>query len=597
MKAEERWQARFRAARMTLPIWARLAPARAVYRCNISGIWEIHAWDRSIGVTRQVTSRPRGTSNAAIDPTGQWIWWFSDTYGDEFGIWMRQPFNGGPEMPAHPGLAPGHPTGLALSATGTAAVGRSSRHGFQVFHMRVGSDEKPAMIYESREFAQVAGMSLDGSLIAVSHSEHGDSRHPALRVIKPNGQVVGDLNDGPGKGFTGVRFAPTMTDRRILALHERRGRREPLVWDPVTGEQREIWLRVPGEITADWYHDGRAVLIGHNNRARTELFRYDLGGGGLTPIKTPHGVIHDAMPRPDGTVEYSWSSAAHPPVIRSSDGHVVMNQSGPSAPPSVPLEDVFVEGPGGRVHALVSRPEGGPAPYPTVFLLHGGPAAQDDDSFVPALAAWVDSGFAVVRVNYRGSTGYGSAWRDALRGDVGHIELADVAAVRDWAVNQGVADPERLVLAGASWGGYLTLLAIGTQPKSWVAGIAAVPIADHAAAYGDETEGLRAYHRALFGGSPQEVPELYAASSPISYLDSLHTPLMVLAGENDPRSPISQIEKYLEKLEERGHDVEVYRYNAGHGTLVVEERIKQMSAQLDFARKHVGLAPPASDRS
>ncbi|GGL03534.1 peptide hydrolase [Sphaerisporangium melleum] len=593
MKAEERWQARFRAARMTLPTWARMAPSRAVYRCNISGVWEIHAWDRATGASRQVTSRPRGTSHAAIDPTGQWIWWFSDTYGDEFGIWMRQPFHGGPEIAAHPDLAPGHPTGLALSAVGTAVVGRSSRHGFQVLHIKVGSDDKPAVIYESREFTQVAGISLDGSLIAVSHSEHGDSRHPALRVIRPNGSVAGELNDGPGKGFSGVRFAPAMADRRILALHERRGRREPLVWDPVTGEEREIWLRVPGEITADWYHDGRALLIGHNDRARTELYRYDLGGGHLTEIKTPHGVIHDAMPRPDGTVEYSWSSAARPPAIRASDGHVVMNQSGPSAPPSVPLEDVLVDGPGGRIHALVSRPSPGSPPYPTVFLLHGGPAAQDDDSFMPNVAAWVDMGFAVVRVNYRGSTGYGSAWRDALRGDVGHIELADVAAVRDWAINQGVADPDRMVLAGASWGGFLTLLGLATQPKWWAAGIAAVPITDHAAAYSDETEGLRAYHRALFGGSPQEVPELYAASSPISYLDSVEAPLLVLAGENDPRSPIRQIDKYLNKLAEGGHDFEVYRYPAGHAALVIEERIRQMAVQIEFACKHVGAPQPA----
>lgn len=67
-----------------------------------------------------------------------------------------------------------------------------------------------------------------------------------------------------------------------------------------------------------------------------------------------------------------------------------------------------MDGPGGRVHALVSKPEGD-RPYPTVFDVHGGPTAQDDDSFVPTAAAWVDHGFAVVRVNYRGSTGYGSS--------------------------------------------------------------------------------------------------------------------------------------------------------------------------------------------
>lgn len=580
MKAEERWQSRFRAPRTTLPIWARQAPHHAIFRSNASGTWEIYAWDRSSGQTRQVTDRPMGTAHAAIDPTGRWIWWFDDTDGDQYGVWTRQPFGGGPDWPVS--MVPTHPCGIALAGNGSAAYGRSSRRGFQI--ATVTGDDEPTQIYTHNEHASVVDMSLDGSLIAISHSEHSDSRHPCLRVVTRSGETVGDLCDGPGKGVTGIRFNPIAGDRRLLVLHERRGRPEPLVWDPLTGEQREIWLRMPGEISADWYHNGRAILLVHSHRGRTELLKYDLAGGGLTAIPTPHGVIDAAAPRPDGTVEYSWSSAAHPPVIRSSNGHVVMNP-GRMPPTSVPLEDIDVEGPAGRIHSLVSRPQSGAAPYPTVFLLHGGPAAQDNDSFQPQVGAWVDNGFVVIRVNYRGSSGYGSAWRNALHNDVGHIELADVAAVRDWAVDRGIADPDRLILAGASWGGYLTLLGLGTQPKAWAAGIAVMPIADHAAAYDDESEELRAYHRALLGGTPTEVPERYAASSPITYADMVEAPVLILAGENNPRSPIRQIEKYLETLSDRGHKHDVYRYDAGNGALVVEERIRNMTTQIEFAIK------------
>ncbi|WP_326646511.1 prolyl oligopeptidase family serine peptidase [Streptosporangium sp. NBC_01755] len=584
MKAEERWQSRFRAPRATLPVWAVQAPSRSVYRSNASGAWEVYAWDRAGGSARQVTSRPKGTRYGALDPTGQWIWWFDDTDGDEWGRWMRQPFYGGPDEPID--LAPGFPSGIGLSATGEAVVGMARPgRGFTVHLVRPG--EPARTIYEHAEAAAVSAVSLDGSLIAISHSEHGDARHPALRVLRRGGQVVGDLYDGPGKGVSGLRFAPLSGDRRLLTLHERRGRREPLVWDPETGDQREIWLRDAGEITADWYGDGRSLLVVRGNRGRTHLSRYDLPGGGFFPIETQHGVIDAAAPRPDGSVEYSWSSGAHPPLIRSTSGHVVMNHGGPTSPPSVPVEDVDVEGPGGRIHALVSRPERGSGPFPTVFLLHGGPTSQDDDSFVPQVAAWVDLGFAVVRVNYRGSTGYGSKWRNALSGDVGHIELADVAAVRDAMVDRGVCDPDRLVLSGASWGGYLTLLGLGTQPKMWAAGIATVPIADHAATYAEEPEALRSYHRALLGGSPEEQPERYTGSSPITYVDQVEAPLLILAGENDPICPIGQIEAYVARLAGRDHEHEVYRYDAGHGSLVVSERIAQMSAQLDFARRHV----------
>lgn len=585
MKAEERWQARFRASRMTLPSWARLAPSRSIYRSNATGTWEVYAWDRASGANRQVTDRPKGTAHAAIDPTGQWIYWFADTEGDEFGLWWRQPFTGGPDEPVAHDLGPGQPGGISLSTAGVAAISLASEGSFRIHLVRPG--ESSRLLYEHAEAAWVADMSLDGALIAINHAEYGDFRHPALRVVRPNGEAVGELYDGPDKGVIGLKFAPVPGDRRMLALHERRQRQEPLVWDPATGEQREIWMKDSGELTADWYDDGRGLLITRDNRARSYLHRYDLAGGGLTLIETPHGVIDEAGPRPGGNVEYSWSSASRPPVIRSSNGQVVLNSSGPSAPPSVPVEDLDVPGPGGRIHALVSRPETGAAPYPTVFLLHGGPTTHDRDAFSPEVAAWVDAGFAVVRVNYRGSTGYGSAWRDALHNDVGHIELADVAAVREHVVERGIADPTRMLLTGTAWGGYLTLLGLGTQPELWTAGIAAVPIACHQTSYEDEAESLRAYHRALLGGSPDEQPERYAASSPITYVDRVESPVLILAGENDNRCPLRQIEKYVAKLAEHGREHEVYAYDAIRGSLVMSERIAQIALQLEFARKHV----------
>lgn len=103
-------------------------------------------------------------------------------------------------------------------------------------------------------------------------------------------------------------------------------------------------------------------------------------------------------------------------------------------------------------------------------------------------------------------------------------------------------------------------------------------------------EGLQAFDRSLFGGSPEEVPERYRESSPITYVDRVKAPVLVLAGENDPRCPIRQIDNYLARLAELGRPHEVYRYDAGHGSLVVEERITQMAAEIGFARKHLGMS-------
>lgn len=590
MVDDARWKARFRAARMSLPRWARDAPSRSIYRSNVSGTWEIYTWDRDTGAQRQVTDRPNGTWIGAIDPSGEWVWWFADTGGDEFGVWNRVPFDaeeGAESVPAVPDLEPSYPAGLCLGRTGLAVVGRSADDGTTVHLCQAGA--APEVIYHHAEDAHVAALSRGESLIAIGHSEHGDSRHMALRVVRPDGATVADLWDGPGKGVYAAGFAPVEGDSRLLVNHERRGRDELLIWDPVIGSEKEIVLDLPGEIGATWYPDGTALLISHSHEARDELYRYELSDGSLTRLKIPRGVIAGADVRPDGTVEYSWSSAAEPPVIRSTSGAVVLTPPGPAAPPSVPVEDVWVDGPGGRIHALVSKPDGD-RPFPTVFDVHGGPTAQDDDSFSPPVAAWVDHGFAVVRVNYRGSTGYGSEWRDAIEGRVGLTELEDIKAVRDWAVSSGLADPEKLVLTGGSWGGFLTLLGLGTQPDDWSVGIAAVPVADYVAAYEDEMEALQAFDRSLFGGSPDEVPDRYRESSPITYVSKVRAPVLVLAGENDPRCPIRQIDNYLKRLDELGHPHEVYRYDAGHGSLVVEERIRQMAAEIDFARRRLGMS-------
>ena len=135
----------------------------------------------------------------------------------------------------------------------------------------------------------------------------------------------------------------------------------------------------------------------------------------------------------------------------------------------------------------------------------------------------------------------------------------------------------------------VTLLGIGRHPGRFVSAIGGVPVADYVAAYEDEMEALRAFDRALFGGTPDEMPEGYRRSSPISYVDDVKAPVLILAGANDPRCPIRQIENYLARLALRGLPHEVYRFDAGHGSLVVEEHIRQIAAELDFARRHLGL--------
>jgi len=585
------WERRFRAGRVGMPDWAEDAPDRCCVVATTGGVLELHSWDRATGALTQLTARREGTVHGGIDPAGEWIWWFDDASGDEHGVWVRQPFGAAPGVGVEKAteLPPSYSSGLALGRNGLAVIGETDDgYGTRLQVITPGQPER--LLYEHTEDAGVGGLSEDGALLAIAHSEHGDSRHAALRVVRvADGSTVADLWDGPGKGLDPLGFSPVLGDPRMLVLHERRGRGELLIWDVESGAQTEVNLGLPGEISdAQWYREGGAVLVAVDHEARTRLFKVEPDTMAATPVGPTDGTVSSASTRPDGDVWVLWSSAAAPPGVRNLAGDVVLTPPGQPAPPSVPVEDIWVEGPGGRIHALLRRPAEPPSgPLPLVIDIHGGPTAHDGDWFRAYPSAWVDHGYALLQVNYRGSTGYGSAWRDALEERVGHVELEDVVAVRDHLVETGVADPARIVLAGASWGGYLTLLGLGLYPDRWAIGVAGVPVADYVAAYEDEMEGLKAFDRSLFGGSPEDVPEKYVDSSPITYIDAVRAPVLILAGENDPRCPIRQIDNYVEALAKRDIPHEVYRYDAGHGSLVDDERVRQVKAEIAFVARHL----------
>ncbi|MGO4749021.1 TolB family protein, partial [Streptomyces sp. 2MCAF27] len=258
------WEKRFRAPRVSLPDWAEDAPDRALFVSNATGTYELYAWDRATGAQRQVTDRPNGTTDGVLSPDGQWIWWFSDTDGDEFGVWKRQPFTPGEgakaakedgaaseteetseakeesaaDEPATPGLDPSYPAGLALGRDGTAVVGRSTDEDGSTIHV-VRPGTAPQEIYRHRESAGVGDLSYDGTLIAVEHTEHGDAMHSAIRVVRLDGTPVAELDDTKGGteelGLAVMGFAPVAGDNRLLVGHQRRGRWEPMVWDPASG--------------------------------------------------------------------------------------------------------------------------------------------------------------------------------------------------------------------------------------------------------------------------------------------------------------------------------------------------------------------------
>jgi dipeptidyl aminopeptidase/acylaminoacyl peptidase len=300
-----------------------------------------------------------------------------------------------------------------------------------------------------------------------------------------------------------------------------------------------------------------------------------------------------ARVRPDGQVWLLHEQGHRRRLILDEAGGEVRELEGERAPVARPYESWHFTNPHGqRVHGFFVTPDGSDGPFPVMMFVHGGPTWLDMDRWQPEVQAYVDAGFVVGLVNYRGSIGYGREWRDSLIGDIGGPELEDVnAGLRD-LVGRGVADPTRAVIAGYSWGGYITLLELGKHPELWICGVAGVPIGDYEAAYEDSSPLLQAYDRALLGGAtPANVPELMRDRNPINFAADVRAPVLFVIGENDSRCPYRQAMLYVERLAARDHPHEVYVFSTGHSAFDVDERVRQVGTSLDFLARHVpGIA-------
>jgi dienelactone hydrolase len=592
------WERRFRAPILSFPSWAADAPDRLVMASTESGTYQLHAWDRATGARRQVTFDPVGVLDGRPTADGQGVVWFHDATGAETGSYVLTPFDEvlSPE-PLIEGVPAGWAEGIAIGRTRTV-VGVSGSDGFSIWASERGGVARLLHAHPLPVHLAGAGMtgtgesgalSADESVVVLAVMDDGDVLHPALRALDARtGETRAELRD-PGLRLAGYGFSPAVGDLRMAITHERTGEEHPAVWNVATGEVTDLGVDLTGPVEpVDWWPDASALLLLQLVEGRHRLHRYDLATGRCTTLDTEPGSITAAAVRPDGSVWYRVHHGEHPARLLEVGSHEpVVEPDGPRAPAGRAFETWWFTNPRGqRVHGFLVRPEV-EGQHPVMLRVHGGPHSVDMDRWAPDVQAHVDAGFLVAMVNYRGSEGFGQAWRDELTGNVGFLELEDVLAGLDDLVARGLADPRRVVLAGWSWGGYVTLLGIGRHPGRFAAAIAGVPVADFVASYEDESPILQALDRALFGGSPEERPDLFRERSPITYADAVDIPVLVLAGENDSRCPIRQVWNYVGRLRERGVEPEVYTYSTGHASFSVEERIRQTAITLDFLARTV----------
>lgn len=227
---------------------------------------------------------------------------------------------------------------------------------------------------------------------------------------------------------------------------------------------------------------------------------------------------------------------------------------------------------------------------PLIVKSHGGPTAAASAAWNPKIQYWTSRGFAVVDVNYRGSTGYGRAYRDALKGQWGVADVADCVAAARFLADQGLVDPQRLIITGGSAGGYTVLCAV-TFHQGFRAGASHYGISDLEALAADTHKFEARYLDSLVGPYPER-KDVYVARSPIHFVDRLSVPMVFFQGLEDMVVPPAQAERMVAAIDAKGLPV-AYVPFAGerHGFRKAESIVTALEGELYFYGRVFGFTP------
>lgn len=349
--------------------------------------------------------------------------------------------------------------------------------------------------------------------------------------------------------------------------------------------------------------DGR-IVCGYDRDGRTHFGVLDPESGALDPLDVPYDAWRTPFLVAEGEtvllVAGSPTGSAQVSRVEVGSGAVRVLAGGEELPVgeeylSVPSAIEFPTDGGLTAHALHYRPRNPDAEAPEgerpplIVMSHGGPTGNTTPLFSLEKQFWTSRGFAVVDVNYGGSTGYGRAYRERLNGNWGVVDLQDCVNAARYLVERGEADADRLLITGGSAGGYTTICGL-TFTDAFAAGATYFGLADlEQFGDGDTHKFELRYEHTLVGPYP-EARELYRERSPIHFCDRITTPMLVLQGADDEIVPSSQAELIVSALRKRKipHAYLLFE-GEGHGFRKAENIVRSLEAELSFYLQVLGI--------
>ncbi len=427
--------------------------------------------------------------------------------------------------------------------------------------------------------------SRDGRHLFFTGDEHEDD--------ELNQEATGDLWTIPVTGGTARRLTTNPGTESNPAVSPG-GRRMAYRFSEGRGSEEEILVvemgpdgsfrGAPLNLTADWdltpgapswSPDGEYVTFSAQIGGNAHLFRVPSGGGPVEQVTTGDRQLSSFSFSADGAVMAFTATDAVTPTelyVASGDGVTEQKATGFNDEwlQEVTLEPAerltYTVADGTEIEGWVIRPVGHQdgVSAPLILKIHGGPHSAYGNTFFPTFHVLSAAGFFVLYTNPRGSSGYGHAFEYATRGEWGIVDKEDYLAGVDAALEAYPdADASRLGVSGGSYGGFMTNWLTATTDR-FAAAVTSRSISNWESWYGStDVQGLTEYE---FYGPPWEQRDLYRRLSPISYVENVTAPTLIIHSENDYRTPIGDAEQWFMALKKRGIPTEMVRYpRSSHG--------------------------------